>query len=115
MATLPKILNLVASTASAVAAAVPLWKPESPSGSRTVESGELFYMRLYAARSLPLGPLFGLLPFWFQGPSVVWVLFTAAAIQFTDAMIQFGKKDEGMPLVPILGALIHVYCGLAML
>jgi len=114
MAAILKTLNLVASTGSAVAAGVALWKPESLSGSRNVETGEIFYMRLYAARSLPLGLLFGLLPFWFRGPAVAWVLFTASAIQFADVMIQFGKKDKGMPLVPTAGALIHLFCGFAM-
>ena len=113
MTAILKILNLIASTGSAAAAIIALSKPELLSRSRTVEAGEIFYMRLYAARSIPLGVTFGLLPFYFRGPAAAWVLFTASAIQWVDVAIQISRKDKGA-LAPTTAAIVHFACGLSM-
>ncbi len=81
------VLNLVASLASAVWAVVALVRPASLSGSSHIERGEIFYVRMYAARSIPFGLAAGILPFGFGGAAVAWVLFTAAVIQIADVVI----------------------------
>jgi len=106
-------MNLLVSLASAVAAVIALIRPASFSGSRHVVSGELFYVRMYAARSIPFGLAAGLLPLWPGGPAVAWVLFTAAAIQIVDVVIAVGKKERGMMVGASVGAIVHLLCGLA--
>jgi len=113
MHTILLLLNLLVSLASAVAAVIALIRPASFSGSRHVERGELFYVRMYAARSIPFGLAAGLLPFWPGGPAVAWVLFTAAVIQLVDVAIAVGKKERGMMIGASVGAVVHLLCGLA--
>jgi hypothetical protein len=115
MAPMLKALNLIASSASGLAAVIALMKPESLSGSSHVERGEIFYTRMYAARFILLGVAFGLLPFYFREPAVAWFLFTASAIQFADVAIAVGKKDKGMAFGATTGATLHLLCGLSML
>ena len=109
------ISNLIASCASAAWAAVALVHPESLSGSDTIESGEVFYVRLYAARSIPFGLTVGLLPFWFRNEAVACVVFTAAVIQGLDIVIGVVKKRRGMALGAAVGATVHLVCGLAII
>ncbi len=108
-------LNLLVSLASAVAAVIALIRPASFSGSRRVERGELFYARMYAARSIPFGLAAGLLPFRPGGPAVAWVLFTAAVIQIEDVAIAVGKKERGMSIGASVGAIVHLLCGVAIM
>ncbi|KZP30591.1 hypothetical protein FIBSPDRAFT_980745 [Athelia psychrophila] len=112
MQTFLRFLNLVASSASASAAAIALYQPSSLSGSDNVQHGELFYARMYAARSIPLGLAFGVLPYWPGGVAVPWILFTAAVIQLVDVGIAMDKKDRGMMIGASIGAAIHVLCGM---
>ena len=107
------VLNLVASLASAAWAVGALVRPASLSGSSHIEPGEIFYARMYAARSIPFGLAAGTLPFWFRGPGVAWVLFTAAVIQIADIVIAAGKKERGMVTGASIGAIVHLLCGLA--
>jgi len=107
------LMNLLVSLASAVAAVIALIRPASFSGSSHVVSGEIFYVRMYAARSIPFGLAAGLLPFWPGGPAVAWVLFTAAVIQIVDVVIAAGKKERGMMIGASVGAIVHLLCGLA--
>ncbi len=113
MHTILVLLNFLVSLASAVAAVIALIRPAAFSGSRHVVSGELFYVRMYAARSIPFGFAAGLLPLWPGGPAVAWVLFTAAVIQIVDVVIAAGKKERGMMIGASIGALVHLLCGLA--
>ncbi len=106
-------LNLLVSLASAVAAVIALIRPASFSGSRRVERGELFYARMYAARSIPFGLAAGILPFRPGGPAVAWVLFTAAVIQIADVVIAVEKKERGMMIGASVGAIVHLLCGIA--
>ncbi len=115
MPTILLFLNLLVSLASAVAAGIALIRPAALSGSGQVGSGELFYVRMYAARSIPFGLAAGVLPFWPGGPAAAWVLFTAAAIQAVDAAIAVGKRERGMVVGASVGALVHLLCGLAIL
>jgi len=96
-----------------LAAVIALIRPASFSGSSHVERGELFYVRMYAARSIPFGLAAGLLPFWPGGPAVAWVLFTAAVIQIVDVIIAAGKKERGMMIGASVGAIVHLLCGIA--
>lgn len=107
------VLNLIASFASIAWALLALVRPASLSGSRAVSHGELFYARMYAARSIPFGMAAGLLPFWLRGETVAWLLFLAAAIQIADVVIAVGTKERGMIVGASAGAIVHVLCGLA--
>ena len=75
----------------------------------------MFYVRMYAARSIPFGLAVGILPFWYKGKAVAWVLFTAAVIQIADVLIAMGKKEWRMILGASAGAIVHTLCGLAMM
>ena len=107
--------NLVVSFASAAWAAFALLRPQSLSGSKTIEGGEIFYVRMYAARSIPLGLTTGLLPFWFKNEAVASMLFTAAAIQGLDIVIAVVKKQPGMAVGATVGTTVHLVCGLAII
>ena len=107
------ILNLAASLASAAFALISLARPQFLSRSSLVEGGEKFYVRMYAARSVPLGLATGLLPFWYNGPSVSLLLYTAALIQGADVLIAIDKKQPSMAVGATVGLIIHVLCGLA--
>ncbi len=115
MQTILLFLNLLVSLASAVAAVIALIQPASFSGSSHVVPGEVFYVRMYAARSIPFGLAAGILPFWPGGPAVAWVLFTAAVIQIMDVIIAVGKKERGMIIGASVGALVHLLCGIAIM
>jgi hypothetical protein len=103
------------SLASAVASVIALNRPASLSGSSHVGSGEVFYVRMYAARAIPLGLAAGILPFWPGGPAVAWLLVTAALIQAIDVVIAAGKREGGMIVGASVGAIVHLACGLAIL
>ena len=105
------ILNLVAALASAGWAGAALVRPAVLSGTASPDYGEKFYARMYAARTIPLGLLTGLLPFWAHGLPVAGVLFTAAAVQLADAGIALGKHDRGMMLGALAGTAIHAAAG----
>ena len=115
MHTLVLILNLVVSSASAAWAAVALIRPGSLSRSNKTESGEVFYVRMYAARSIPFGLAAGILPFWFGGVAVAWILVTAAVIQVLDIVIAMARKQRGMAVGAAVGATVHFVCGLAII
>ena len=100
------LLNLLVSLASAVAAVITLIRPRSLSGSSQATHGELFYVRMYAARSIPFGLAAGILPFWYGGLAVAWVLFTAAAIQIVDVVLVVRKKEWGMMIGASVGAIV---------
>ncbi|MDQ2841788.1 MAG: hypothetical protein M3Y72_12265 [Acidobacteriota bacterium] len=106
------VLNLVASLASAAWGVVALVRPGSPSSSSNVERGETFYVRMYAARSIPFGLAAGFLPFWVGGKAIAWLLFTAAAIQVADVLIGVERKEKGMIVGASIGATVHILCGL---
>ncbi len=109
------ILNLIVSFASAAWAVAALIRPGSLSGSNQIESGEVFYVRMYAARSIPFGLAAGILPFLFGGDAVAWILFTAAAIQILDVVIAVAKKQRGMVVGAAFGAAVHFACGLVII
>jgi len=115
MQTILLLLNLLVSLASAVAAVIALIRPASFSGSSDVVRGEIFYVRMYAARSIPFGLAAGILPLWPGGPAVAWVLFTAAVIQIVDVVIAVEKKERGMMIGASVGAIVHLLCGIALL
>ena len=108
------ILNLVVSFASAAAAFVAVKRPSLLSGASRVSSAELFYARMYAARSLPFGLLAGLLPLRFGGVAVMWVLFTASAVQLLDVAIAIKQKAKGMIVGASIGTIVHALCGVAL-
>ena len=109
------ILNLVVSFASAAWAIIALIRPGSLSGANKIESGDIFYVRMYAARSIPIGLAAGILPFCFVGLVVAWVLFTAAVIQIFDVVIAVTKNRGGMSAGAAVGATVHFLCGLIMI
>jgi len=115
MLTILLILNLVVSFASAVASVIALNRPASLSGSSHVGSGEVFYVRMYAARAVPFGLAAGILPFWPGGPAAAWLLVAAALVQGLDVVIAAGKRERGMAVGASIGALVHLACGLALL
>ncbi len=115
MQTILLLLNLLVSLASAAAAVMALIRPASFSGSRHVGRSEIFYVRMYAARSIPFGFAAGILPFWPGGPAVAWVLFTAAVIQIVDVVLAVGKKERGMSIGASVGAIVHLLCGIAIM
>ncbi len=108
-------LNLLVSLASAVAAVIALIRPASLSGSSHVEGGELFYVRMYAARSVPFALTAAILPFLRRGTAVSAVLFTAAAIQTIDVIIAAENKERGMMVGGSVGAIVHLVCGAAIM
>jgi len=101
-------LNLLVSLASAVAAVIALIRPASLSGSSHVEGGEIFYVRMYAARSVPFGLTAAILPFLRRGKAVAAVLFTGAAIQTLDVIIAPENKERGMIIGGSVGAIVHL-------
>lgn len=109
------LVNLLVSLGSTVAAGIALVKPASLSGSSHLELGELFYVRMYAARAVPFGMLSGFLPLWFRGPVIAGILFTAAAIQILDVLIAVRKVQRGMMAGASVAAVVHVLCGIAMI
>ena len=115
MHSLVLILNLAVSFASATWAAVALIRPGFLSGSKIIQSGEVFYVRMYAARSVPFGLVAGILPFSFGGVAVAWILFTAAVIQLLDIVIAVAKKQGGMAVGAAVGATVHFVCGLTVM
>ena len=115
MADIILFLNLLISLASAVAAGIALIRPASLSGSSHVGPGEIFYARMYAARSIPFGLAAGFLPFWLGRPTVAWLLFTAATIQILDIGIALEKKDRGMMIGASVGGVVHLLCCIAII
>ena len=115
MQTILLFLNLLVSLASAVAAVIALIRPASLSGEDRVGRGEIFYLRMYAARSIPFGLTAGFLPFWTGGLAVAWVIFTVAVIQIVDVVIAVEKKERGMIIGASVGALVHFLYGIAIL
>ncbi len=109
------LLNLLVSLASAAAALIALTRPASLSGSSHVEAGEIFYVRMYAARSVPFGLVAAVLPFSPGGPAVAWILFTAAAIQIVDIIIAAEHKERRMMIGASVGAIVHLLCGIAIM
>ena len=109
------ITNLAVSSASATWAVVALIRPGSFSGSNENESGEGFYVRMYAARSIPFELAAGVLPFWFGGVAVAWIVFTAAVIQALDILIAVATKQRRMAFGAAVGATVHFVCGLAII
>ena len=109
------VLNLIASLASAGWAAASLVQPAALSGSQHISTGEVFYARMYAARSIPLGIAAAFLPLWLPGKPVAFILFAAAAIQLADVIIAVAKKDRGMILGASIATIVHVFCGLAIM
>ena len=107
------VLNSLISLASAGWAVVALVQPAFLSGSGHVSGGERFYSRMYAVRSIPFGLATAIAPFCTGGTAIAWLLFTAAGIQITDAIIGAEKKARGMMIGASLAALIHVLCGWA--
>ena len=110
MLTMMIAFNLVASLASVSAAFIALVRPAFLSGSKLVSSGEVFYVRMYAARSVPYGLAVGFLPFWL-GPAVAWLLFTAAMVQAIDVVVGFKQGDRKMMAGATVGAMAHLVCG----
>lgn len=109
------ILNLLVSLASAGASVIALVRPGTFSGSGEATRGEVFYARMYAARSIPFGLAAGILPFWPGGPASAWVLFTAAVIQIADVGIAAEKKDRGMMTGAAVATIVHLLCGIAII
>ena len=107
------VLNLAASLASAGFASIALAGPQLLSRSSVVGTGEQFYVQMYAARSVPLGLVAGLLPFWYGGVPVSLLLFTASLIQDLDVLIAVEKKQPGMITGATIGMIIHLLCGFA--
>ena len=106
------IVNLVVSLASVLAAVMAVWRPAMLSGSKQVSSGEVFYVRMYAARAVPFGLAAGLLPFWFLGPAVAWLLFAAAMVQAIDVVVAVRQGERKMMAGATVGAIVHLVCGL---
>ena len=106
------ILNLFVSLVSAVVALV---RPDSLLGQSRGSNTDTFYVRLYAARSIPFGLTVAIVPLLAGGHAVAWLLFTAAVIQFADVLIGVEKKIQGMMIGGSVAAIIHVLCGLAVL
>ena len=106
------VLNLIASLGSAVWGARALLQPASLSRSVHISSGEIFYVRMYAARAVPLGLVTAILPFYL-GPPAVWVLLIAAAVQSADVAIALSRKDRGMAIGASLATVVHIFCGAA--
>lgn len=109
------LLNLLVSLASAVAAVIALIRPASLSRSSHVTPGEIFYVCMYAARSIPLGLIAGILPFWYREVPVACVIFTAAVVQIVDVVIAVRKKEQGMMIGASIGAIVHLLCGITIL
>lgn len=105
-------VNLLVSFASAGASGLALTRPAYLSGSNHIKRGEIFFIRMYAARAIPFGFAAGLIPFWNTGAAVAWLLFTAASIQIVDVVIAIGKKDRGMTTAASVGTVVHLLCGL---
>jgi len=79
------------------------------------EGGEIFYVRMYAARSVPFGLTAAILPFLRRGTAIAAVLFTAAAIQTIDVIIAAENKKRGMMIGGSVGAIVHLICGAAII
>jgi hypothetical protein len=104
------VLNLLVALTSAAAGVIALVRPASLTGSPHLESGEIFYARMYAARSIPFGLVAAIFPFWRGGLIVAGVLFTAGVIQVLDVVIAANKKDWRMASGASFAALVHFFC-----
>jgi hypothetical protein len=107
------LLNFVASSASAAFAVSAVIRPASLSGSSHVTTGEVFFARMYAVRSIPLEIVVALLPFWYRGPTVAMIVFTAAVVQAADVVIGASRRDHGMVTGASSATIIHLLCGFA--
>jgi hypothetical protein len=105
------LLNLFASSVSAAFAISAVIRPASLSGSSHITTGEGFYARMYAVRSIPLEMVAGLLPFWYRGPAVATIVFTSAVVQAADVVIGASKRDRGMITGASIATIIHLLCG----
>ena len=110
MVTTVVFLNLIVSLASAAWSAVALVRPGSLSKSIQATGGEAFYSRMYAARGIPIGLLSGILPFWFRGSPITWLLLCAAVIQLADAAIAIQMRERAMFLAASFGMAVHLWC-----
>ena len=115
MRTTVLLLNLGVSLASAAWGVVALVRPASLSGARELLNGQRFYAHMYAARAIPFEFASGILPLCTRGSAVLWLLFTAAFIQFLDIVIAYGKEDRKMMLGAGVGTAVHLACAVTFL
>lgn len=113
MRTVLLCLNLLVSLISAAAGVIALFRPEYLSGSNHAEPGEIYYSRLFAARTIPVGLFAGILPFTAAGLMAAWVIFIAAVIQIGDVVIAVKKKDLRMTMGSSFAAIVYLACGFA--
>lgn len=107
-------LNLIVSLTSAALAIVALVKPQALSSQAKDASGSKFYPQMYAARALPSGVLFGILPYHYRGIPVACILLCAALIQLSDAGIGTRYRNRQMTAGGIMAALVHFWCMFAL-
>lgn len=88
------LLNLLVSVASALAATIAVVRPGILSHSAKVTQGERFYSRMYAARSIPLGLIAGLLPLIDTGRIAIVLLLTVALVQAVDVVVAAVEKKR---------------------
>ena len=86
-------------------------RPAALSHSGLPSPGELFYMRVFAARTIPFGFAIGLMPFFTSGPAVAWLLFVAAVVQVLDAIIGVTRKELPQIILASVAAIVHVIVG----
>ena len=113
MSSILPVLNLLAASAGTIGGVVAVFQPAAMSKSSQITPGELFYARMYAVRAFPLGIVAGILPFFYRGPVVASVLFTASLVQVADVVIGAGKKDTGMMMGASIAAILHFITGYA--
>ena len=109
------VLNVLVSLSSIVVAIIALKRPEMFSHSTSSLRGEIFYARVFAARTIPFGFATGMLPFYPGGPSAAWLLFTAAVVQVLDAIIGLERKERPQAVLASIAAIVHALCGASLL
>ncbi len=91
-------------------------RPQALSGSNAGPNGDSFYVRMYAARAIPVGLTAGVLPFFHKrNNALAGLLFTASAIQGLDVAIAIAEKKPGMAVGAAVGSMVHFACGFAVI
>ncbi len=102
-------INALISLSTVIAAFFALFRPNVFSGSRSVSSGEWFYVKMYVVRAVPLGALAGVLPFFAQ--SNPWhikaVLVAAALVQGVDVIMGAARREWGMIGGAAVAVVVH--------
>lgn len=110
MLTILVALNALVSLAAVVLAVLAAADPPKLSGSREASSGERYYARMYAIRSVPVGLASALVPVFWRAPDVALLLVVAATIQAADALLGVAAARRTQIGGASFACAVHLLC-----